>query len=143
VAAHDWATWHLNNQSKTAKCQMLIGPCVCQVCPCHLYLPVTCPVSLPRVPATSACATCHPYSGDTCHPLIGPTVPVVCHITCHVSSPGAATSSVSVRPYGLYSQPATWHCTDCTDCTVIPFFLPVWVFGQNAISFAYGARLTK
>jgi hypothetical protein len=88
----------------------LIHPCVCHV-PCHLspYLPSQ-PADV--IHATSACATCHPYSGDTCHPLTGPTVPVILSITCHMSSPEAATSAV--RPYGLYSQPATWHCTDCT-----------------------------
>jgi hypothetical protein len=104
------------------------------------HVPHHCPVSLCHCVSllTSSCAMCHPYSGDTCHPRTGPTVPIVLPITCHVSSPGAATSVV--RPYGLYSQPATWHFTDCT---VTHFFLPIWVFEQNAISFTYGARLTK
>jgi hypothetical protein len=102
--------WHLSNQSDTATCRASIGPCICHV-PCHLspYLPSQ---LADVIHATSACAMCHPYNGDTCHPLTSPTVPVVCSFTCHVSSPDAATSVV--RPYGLYSQPATWHCTDCT-----------------------------
>jgi hypothetical protein len=105
VAAHDWATWHLSNQSDTATCRVSDGPCICHV-PCQLS------PYLPSQLADVIHATCHPYSGDMCHPLTGPTVPVVCSITCHVSSPEDAMSDV--RLYGLYSQPATWHCTDCT-----------------------------
>jgi hypothetical protein len=96
VAAHDWATWHLNNQSKSAKCQMLIRPPVfhvpCQLSACAFATSLPCQPC--HVSAMSACATCHPYSGDMCHPLTGPTVPITCSITCHMSSPGAATSSV-------------------------------------------------
>jgi hypothetical protein len=113
VAAHDWATWHLSNQSKTATCRALIRPCACHVL-CHLspYLPSQ-PADV--IPATSACATCHPYSGDTCHPLTGPTVPVVlphhlpcvitrsCHVICTVVRP--VQSACHVALYGLYSHP--------------------------------------
>jgi hypothetical protein len=130
VAAHDWATWHLNHQPKHTTCQLLIGPHVCHV-NCHTAtcqsacFPVSlpyCSVSLPHQLLTSPHATCHPYSGDTCHLGIGPTVrPNVqiclthvvswsCHVspvwTCHVS---VRTCHVSVR-------------TDCTDCTVSKFF---------------------
>jgi hypothetical protein len=137
VAAHDWATWHLNNQPQTAKCQSLMV---------HVLPPVKCrtaPVSLPRVChrqlLTSSRATCHPYSGDTCHPWIGPTVCPYAKSACHVSPPGACHVI----------------CMDRTTCTVSmprgtvrtvqssPLFLPVCLFGQNAISCAYGARLTK
>jgi hypothetical protein len=91
-----------------ATCQQLTGPLVCQVV--NSVLPRH-PCQHATVSATSAYATCHPYSGDMCHPLIGP-VPVVCHITYHVSSPGAATSVVRpiqsachVALYRLYSRP--------------------------------------
>ena len=46
VAAHDWATWHINNQPKSAKCRMLTRPHACHLSP---YLPSHCAVS----PATS------------------------------------------------------------------------------------------
>jgi hypothetical protein len=105
-------------------------------------LPHHCPVSLCHCIyhvslLTSSRATCHPYSGDTCHPQTGP---VACHTPYHlpcVFSRSFHVICTAIRPlqsachvalYGLYSH---------------PFFLPVWVFEQNAISFAYGARLTK
>jgi hypothetical protein len=90
--------------------------------------PVT--VHLPRhCPVTSAAdvirATCHPYSGDMCHPWIGPVVRQInlprsatcCHLRlphvvsrrCHVSPSGAATST-------------------CTDYTVIPIFFAYLAF---------------
>jgi hypothetical protein len=118
MAAHDWATWHLSNQSNTATCRALDGPCICHV-PCHLspYLPSQ-PTDI--IHATLACAMCHPYSGDTCHPLTGPTVPILCSITYHMSSPEATMSAI--WSYGLYSQPTTWHCMDCMDYTVTHFF---------------------
>jgi hypothetical protein len=49
-----------------------------------------------------------------------------CHIICMVVWP--VQSACHVALYGLYSH---------------PLFLHVWVFRQNAISFAYGTRLTK
>jgi hypothetical protein len=141
VAAHDWAMWHLHNQSDTATCQMLIRPLVYHIpilsachCTCHIIL------------LTSFHATCHPYRGDTCHPRTGPThlLYALSFATCHLQM-------LPCQLYGLYSQPTT--CTvrtiqlachvDCTDCTVTPLFLPVWVFDQNAISFAYKAHLKK
>jgi hypothetical protein len=140
VVAHDWATWHLNNQPQTATRQSLNGPCAFHlsnaVLPCQ---PATClPPYLPNQLLTSSGATCHPYSGDTCHPWIGPVVCPYAISACHVSPPRAATSSVqTVRPvqlschvalYGLYSH---------------PLFLPVCLFGQNTIYSVYEARLTK
>jgi hypothetical protein len=89
MEAHDWAMWHINNQTKTVKCRMMTHPRICHV-PCHLspYLPSQ-PADV--IPATSACATCHPYSGDTCHPLTGPIVcrmphqlPCVISRSCHI-----------------------------------------------------------
>jgi hypothetical protein len=137
VAAHDWATWHLSNQSDSATCRALIrSTCLPRTLP-----PVTVPAqSLPAdvIHATSACATCHPYSGDTCHPLTGPTVPVIC--------PSPATCHHQKLPHQLYGRTAcTVSLPRGTVRTVQSpiFFLPVWVFGQNAISFAYEARLTK
>jgi hypothetical protein len=54
VAAHDWATWHLNHQPKHATCQSLIGPHVPHQLPyCHLSVCVYCPVILPRHLLTS------------------------------------------------------------------------------------------
>jgi hypothetical protein len=89
-----------------ATCQHKIEPPVCRgVCPVSNRTAMSLPCQHAIVSATSACATCHPYSGDTCHPLTGP-IPVVCHITYHVSSPGDSTSSVWM--YSLYSQPAMW-----------------------------------
>jgi hypothetical protein len=97
---------------RNAKCRMLTRPHISHV-PYHLspYLPSH-PADV--IPATSVCATCHPYSGDTCHPLTGPTVPVVCHNTYHMSSPGAATSAIQstchMALYGLYSHPLFFAC---------------------------------
>jgi hypothetical protein len=123
-----------------ATCQALVRPPVCRgvssVLPHHSPVSLChyiCHVSL----LTSSRATCHPYSGDTCHPRTGPVacrmphhLPRVfsrsCHIICMVVQP--VQSAFHVALYGLYSH---------------PFFLPVWVFEQNVISFAYGARLTK
>jgi hypothetical protein len=100
-------TFPTNQTLPLVECR--IGPCICHV-PYHLsrYLPSQ-PADI--IHTTSSCATCHPYSGDMCHPLTGPTVPVICSITYHVSSPKAATSDV--WSYDLYSQPTTWHYTDC------------------------------
>jgi hypothetical protein len=135
MATHDWATWHINNQTKNVKCQMLTRPPIRHV-PYHLspYLPSQ-PTDI--IPATSACAMCHPYSCDTCHPM---TSPIVCHMPHHlphVISRSCHIICMDVRPvqsacqvalYGLYSH---------------PLFLPVWVFRYNVISFAYRARSTK
>jgi hypothetical protein len=85
------------------------------------------PVNLPCQPATSATdvtrATCHPYSGDTCHLWIGPSVRqtnpsrsatcchprlpcVICwiyHVTCMDCM--VCTVSMTRGLYGLYSHP--------------------------------------
>jgi hypothetical protein len=127
VAAHDWATWHINNQPKYAKCQSQDAPRVC-----HASTSVL-PHHLPSHLLTSSCATCHPYSGDTCHPWIGPAV---CPYMCSNHLPHVPPGAMPL----CRLQELPRHCTDCT---VIPFFLPVCLFGQNTISFAYGARLTK
>jgi hypothetical protein len=95
-----------------AMCQTMIHPRVCRgVCLVSNRTTMSLPCQHATVSAMSACATCHPYSGDTCHPLTSP-IPVVHHITCHVSSPGASTSVVRlvqsachVALYGLYSHP--------------------------------------
>jgi hypothetical protein len=109
-----------------ATCQQRIEPPVCRgVCPVNNCTAMSLPCQHATVSATSACATCHPYSGDTCHPLTGP-IPVIHHITCHVSSPGAATSVV--RPvqsachmalYRLYSHPFFFSCLGFrTECDI-------------------------
>jgi hypothetical protein len=132
VVAHDWATWHLHNQSNTATCQTLVCTLVCHVpslsaCHCTYH------VSL----LTSFRATCHPYNGDTCHPQTGPT-----HLLYALSS---TTCHLQMLPHHLYG---------CMACIVSlprglyspynhPLFLPICVFDHNAISFAYKARLTK
>jgi hypothetical protein len=71
------------------------------VLPCHLATSV----------ADVIRATCHPYSDDTCHPCIGPSVcqiimPRVTSWTYHVLPSGVAMSAV--WPYNLYSHHATW-----------------------------------
>jgi hypothetical protein len=96
VAAHDWATWHINNQSKL--------PSVNHLCPTCLPLRQ---MSYTTSPAQSAAdvirAMCHPYSGDTCHPWIGPAVcPYT--ITCHCHE--AATCCLQELPHVI--------CMDCT-----------------------------
>jgi hypothetical protein len=142
VVAHDWATWHLNNQSKTATYQTLIHLPVCRgVFPVSnrttTCLPRHCPVSVCHVSATSAYATCHPYSGDTCHPLTGPN-----HLSYSLSPAMCCHQKMPCQLYGrtayIVSLP---HGTVRT--VQSPIFLPVWVFGQNVISFAYKARLMK
>jgi hypothetical protein len=89
-----------------ATCQHRIGPPVCRVVSSVLprHCPVSMPLCLPRQPVVTLTVV-------TCHPLTGP-IPVVRHITYHVSSPGAATSPVwpvqsacHVALYGLYSHP--------------------------------------
>jgi hypothetical protein len=76
---------------------------------------------------------CHPFSGDTCHLHIGPTVPPYDRIRltrvtfwcCHVSSSKATTCRILKPPRQLYvsATSAVWtYHVDCTDCTVIPFF---------------------
>jgi hypothetical protein len=94
MVAHDWATWHLNIQPQYTKCHMPIGPCL----PCHFSV----------IPAMSAAdvirATCHPYSGDTCHPWIGPyacqiNLPRVVTQGCHVLSPEATTCHLQELPH--------------------------------------------
>jgi hypothetical protein len=56
-----------------------------------------------HVSAMSACATCHPYSGDMCHPLTGPIVyhtphhlphQLYDHTTCIVSLPRGTVRTV-------------------------------------------------
>jgi hypothetical protein len=118
-----------------ATCRALIHPPVCHV-PYHLspYLPSQ-PTDV--IHAMSACATCHPYSGDTCHPLTGLNVPIICSIT--------ATCCHQKLPHQLYGRRT---CTVSLPRVIVwivqsPIFLLVWVFGQNAISFAYKAHLMK
>jgi hypothetical protein len=128
------ATWQpttgprgtLTNQPKHATCQSSIGPRARAVLPCQF---ATSASVLSRHSATSAAdvthATCHPYSGDTCHLGIGPVrtpnrtrvkSAATCHLlelaTCHLYGPATSAyrhATVSVR-------------TDCTDCTVNNFF---------------------
>jgi hypothetical protein len=116
VAAHDWATWHLNNQSDTTTCQTLVHPLVYHVLvlsACHC----TCHISL----LTSFRATCHPYSGDTCHPRTGPNhlLYALSSATCHLQmlphnlySCMACTVSLPRGLYGLYSHPLFFTCLD-------------------------------
>jgi hypothetical protein len=95
-----------------ATCQNMIEPPVCQgVYPVSNRIATSLPCQHATVFATSTYAMCHPYNGDTCHPLTGP-IPIVRHITFHVSSPRVATSAVQLVQsachltlYGLYSHP--------------------------------------
>jgi hypothetical protein len=113
MAAHDWATWHINHQPESAKCQMLDGPRAYHlseaILPSHLAMS-----ALSRQLLMSSSATCHPYSGDTCHHWIGPTVCPYAKSACHMSPPGAAMCHLLrfphhlYGPYALYSQHATW-----------------------------------
>lgn len=136
MAAHDWAKWHLNNQSQYATRQTTIGPRASHVNCCTASSPAT--SALPhssvtghvifRTPfhptrriLTSSCATCHPYSGDTCHLEIGPAVHPKVQIcltrvitwSCHMSLYRPTMSRCTnlpcqhrdmphQRPYGLY-----------------------------------------
>jgi hypothetical protein len=85
-----------------AMCQTMIHPRVCRgVCPINNRTTMSLPCQHATVSATSACATCHPYSGDTCHPLTGPN-----HLLYTLSS---ATCHLQKLPHQLYS---------CTTCTV-------------------------
>jgi hypothetical protein len=80
------ATWQpmtgprgTSTTNQNATCRCLIGPtCLPPInrtamSPCHCH-PATSDADVIR-------ATCHPYSGDTCHPCIGPSV---CQITYHI-----------------------------------------------------------
>jgi hypothetical protein len=134
VAALDWATWHLNHQPKHATCQSVDWPtslATCQPPYCHVNLPATSAMSasiLSRHSATSTAdvthATCHPFSGDTCHLGIGPAVRPNAQIcltrvaswSCHMSPVPRQTCHVSIRTCHVSVR------TDCTDCTVNNFF---------------------
>jgi hypothetical protein len=80
-------------------CQALDGPRIYHV-PCHLSPShhCTCSVSL----LTSSHATCHPYSGDTCHAQTGPP-----HLAYTLSP---AMCLLQEMPHQLYGR---------TACTVI------------------------
>jgi hypothetical protein len=118
VAALDWATWHL-----------FIRPTRCHVSPYNSsttnqfpYLtlsPATLSLygHLPRHPGprrmlTSACATCHPSSGDTCHfQLVQPyTKSAKMHDTCHAQELPRVL-------YGHATSCSTACHVSCTDCT--------------------------
>jgi hypothetical protein len=122
VAALDWVTWHLNHQPNDDTCQPSIGPRAKTVSPHQLatsivVLPSHSATSLailpshrPCQPATSATdvtrATCHPFSGDTFHLGIGPTVCQKVQICltrvitwrCHMSLYGPTTCRFMDRP---------------------------------------------
>jgi hypothetical protein len=128
VAAHDWATWHLYQQTKIGHLSFSDWPtCLPHQLSRHIpYCHVvghtaTChPVCLPRQPATSpddiTHAMCHPSNGDTCHLRIRPTVPhtlnppATCHSlelpcvsvhNCHVSLYRPATCRILKPPCQL------------------------------------------
>jgi hypothetical protein len=84
VAAHDWAMWH--HIIHPNRCHLSTNDWSTCLPSCQLHTATSLPCHHATVSATSACATCHPYSGDTCHPLTGP-IPVVRHITCE--APGS------------------------------------------------------
>jgi hypothetical protein len=132
-----------NNQSRGATWQPMTGPrgtltnqpnmprvnadwptCLPRQLPyCHVTVLPVIPAVLPCQPATSAAdvtrATCHPYSGDTCHLWIGPTVPVRPNLpaTCH--SPGAA----------MCHLPLDLPCVTCTDRTVCTVSMTRGLYG--------------
>jgi hypothetical protein len=65
---------------------------------CHITALSTCHCIYHVSLLTSSCATCHPYSGDMCHPWAGPVachtphhLPCVfsrsCHVSCTVVQP--------------------------------------------------------
>jgi hypothetical protein len=91
VAAHDWATWH--HIIHTNQCNLSTTDYSTCLPSFQLRAPMSLPCQHATVSATSSCTTCHPYSGDTCHPLTSP-IPVILHITCCMSSLGASTSNV-------------------------------------------------
>jgi hypothetical protein len=114
-----------------AKCQIHIFPVV------H----INCPISVLTIPCHMSYghATCHPYSGDTCHSLIGPHHESIRPVTLpHVSAYAQSPYHVSVHMLSKHTKPAivpchvscmvvrpvqsaaTWHCTNCT---IIFFFL--------------------
>jgi hypothetical protein len=74
VAALHWATWHLFIRPHYATCPNIICPAANEPQTATSALPLSCHVTRPRRMLTSACATCHPSSGDTCHFQIGQTI---------------------------------------------------------------------
>jgi hypothetical protein len=119
--------------------------------PCQLlYCPVTlprhssyCPVILPRQPADLTHATCHPFSGDTCHLGIGPTV----HPKVQICLPRVTTRGFHVSPVRTchVSSVRTCHVSirmDCTDCTVNKFFACL-TFQTNCDIFSIRTPLDK
>jgi hypothetical protein len=67
------ATWHLFIRPHYATCPNIICPAANELQTAMSALPLSCHVTRPRGMLTSACATCHPSSGDTCHLQIGQT----------------------------------------------------------------------
>jgi hypothetical protein len=112
----------------------------CQLLYCPITLPrhsPYCPVILPCQPADVTHATCHPFSGDTCHLGIGPTVHPKVKIylphvttqgyhmspvrTCHMSS--VQTCHVSVRMD--YTVNNLFAClTFRTECDIFSIWTP-------------------
>jgi hypothetical protein len=92
---------------------------------CHVSydpttVPSTCCMTLPR--PSYGCAMCHPCSGDTCHTLIGPPVPI--HVNIHVPF---HIICMTIQPV---QSIAMWHWMDYT----INIFLHVWENEQTSIT---------
>jgi hypothetical protein len=124
VAALHWATWHLSIRPHHATCHIIIRPTANEP---QTATSSICPVSTansaatssrPRRLLTSACATCHPSSGDTCHFQIGQTVlrkcpkcmtrvtPRSCHVSCMVLPHHCTAATSAVRPATSAVRPA-------------------------------------
>jgi hypothetical protein len=128
VSAVDWPTC----QSRTATSIIVLSR--------HSATSI---VILSRQPATSPAdvthATCHPYSGDTCHLGIGPTVRLYaqiclphvitrgCHVTC-TDLPRQCMDMSRQRPYGLYGLHSRQKKISCltfrTECDIFSIRIP-------------------
>jgi hypothetical protein len=90
VETHDWAMWH--HVIHPNRCHLSTTDWSNCLSSCQLRTATSLPCQHATVSATSACATCHPYPGDMCHPLTGtnpcrtpPHLPRVITRSCHIS----------------------------------------------------------
>jgi hypothetical protein len=120
MAARDWATWHLSNQSLNATCRSLIHP---HLPPCQL--PRWKPYTLSSVPHhlsyTQSSLPCHLMMSSMPHvtlPVVTRVTPGLVQVraknaksTCHMSRSGATTCPIRNLPC-VNVQTCHMSCTD-------------------------------
>jgi hypothetical protein len=138
VAPIDWATCPHTIRHIDDTCRLFIRQLsTIQRMPRHLLCQPG-----PRRMLTSACATCHPSNGDTCHFQIGQTVLRKCQKCMTRVTPRSCHVSCTDRPRMLYGLPRVLYGL-YGQVQSASFFLPVWLGEQTSITSPYGLRLRK